>query len=330
MTSLNYNADTKHLFLEQCGWPGAQVEFLATDMSPRVYYRVHKDNQTAVLMEAEDSDTTKRFVCIANHLTDLGLSAPRIFYQDAIGKYTLIEDLGNNTFTNALKNGSEIEHELYTLAIDTLIELHKKSTVKPDFLEDYSTQVLLEETEIFIDWYWLALYQTEIDPFVKADFFVRWKTVFDVALKTPSTVVLRDYHVDNLMHLSNEKCGLLDFQDALWGPAVYDIVSLVEDARRDVAEDLSIKLWEQYLDTIPTNQHSDIRTAGNIISAGRHVKIIGVFTRYAMRQGKKHYLVHISRLWRLIERCFGDPALKDVKDWFDTYVPPENRIIPRV
>ena len=125
-------------------------------------------------------------------------------------------------------------------------------------------------------------------------------------------------------------CGLLDFQDAVGGPASYDLVSLLEDARRDVPEGLRIAMTERYLAAFPELDRADFARSAAILAAQRNCKIIGIFTRLWRRDGKPAYLGHIPRVWRLLE---GDvrrePALRPIADWLDRHLPPELRHAPR-
>ena len=140
-----------------------------------------------------------------------------------------------------------------------------------------------------------------------------WLAAFPAVHAQPRTLVLRDYHVDNLMGLAGrdgvQACGLLDFQDAVAGPAAYDLMSLLEDARRDVGADLAADMLARYLGALPTLSQDEFMSAYAILGAQRHAKVIGIFTRLDRRDGKSNYLVHISRVWRLLEGALVHPAL---------------------
>ncbi len=144
--------------------------------------------------------------------------------------------------------------------------------------------------------------------------------------------MLRDYHVDNLMRIDGREgiaaCGLLDFQDAVTGPVSYDFVSLVEDARRDVPLALVDELRRRYLDGVPYIDANDFDRSCAILGAQRHCKVIGIFTRLCVRDGKPGYLDHIPRVWRLLETSLAHPALAGIAAWLDAHIPPAERIIP--
>jgi hypothetical protein len=140
------------------------------------------------------------------------------------------------------------------------------------------------------------------------------------------TLVLRDYHVDNLMLLAGRSgiaaCGLLDFQDALLGAAAYDLVSLLEDARRDIAPDLARAMLARYLAARPGIACDSLLTDYAVLGLQRSTKIVGIFTRLDRRDAKPGYLRHLPRLWRLIGRGLEHQALAPVAGWFDREVPP--------
>ena len=144
--------------------------------------------------------------------------------------------------------------------------------------------------------------------------------------------MLRDYHVDNLIRIDGRDgitaCGLLDFQDAVIGPVSYDFVSLAKDARRDVPRALVEELRRRYLDGVPHTDANDFDRSCAILGAQRHCKVIGIFTRLCVRDGKPGYLDHIPRVWRLLEASLAHPALAGIAAWLDAHIPTANRIIP--
>jgi N-acetylmuramate 1-kinase len=165
-----------------------------------------------------------------------------------------------------------------------------------------------------------------------AEYLALWLEVLPQAALPSPTLVLRDYHADNLMLLHGraglQSCGLLDFQDALRGAASYDLVSLLEDARRDVSADLRAAMTERFLTAFPEIDRGLFRRSAAILAAGRNAKIIGIFTRLWRRDGKPQYLDFIPRVWRLLEGDLREPALRRVRAWFDRHLPPAVRRIP--
>jgi aminoglycoside/choline kinase family phosphotransferase len=157
--------------------------------------------------------------------------------------------------------------------------------------------------------------------------------VLPLAKGTPETLVLRDFHVDNLLVLKDRPgvaaCGLLDYQDAVIGPAAYDVVSLLEDARRDISPTLTAEMLDRYLAAFPEQDRDAFAASYAVLGAQRSCRIVGVFTRLLVRDGKPRYLPHIPRVWRWIEQDVRHPALAPLKEWLDTHIPAADRRIPQ-
>src|SRR5690606_23666403 len=212
----------------------AERRVLAADASFRRYDRLARDGERAVLVDAPPpQENVKIFHHIAECLLDVGLSAPRPLAMDAEAGSLLLEDFGDRTFTRALKAGAD-EVELYRLATDTLVALHQRWGTEDAGLPPYDAERLLAEAALLVDWF-LPATTGRPTPAVQRDaYLAAWREVLPAMLAVPHKLVLRDYHVDNLMVLEGRenvaRCGLLDFQDAVIGPIIYDLVSLLEDA----------------------------------------------------------------------------------------------------
>lgn len=324
-------------FLARHGRGDAAVTLLAGDASFRKYYRVATpDHGIEVLMDAPPpQENVRPFLAIARHLTAHGFSAPRIFAEDAEAGLLLIEDLGDGTYTRLLGAGQPPEEELYALAVDTLAELHRLAP--PAGVPRYDLDKLLTEAALLTDWFVPATQgEDTLGLEARAGYLAAWRDALQAAYATPQdlVLVLRDYHVDNLLLLPERAgtaaCGLLDFQDAVVGPGAYDLVSLVEDARRDIDAGLAERMTARYLSAFPEVDAAAFRRTMAVLGAQRHAKVIGIFTRLCRRDGKPHYLRHIPRIWRLLERALErEPALGPVRAWLDRHVPPETRTIPQ-
>ncbi len=317
-------------FLEAHGWPRAAPTPLAGDASFRRYQRLEDGRRRAVLMDAPPPhEDVRPFAAVARHLRRLGFSAPEVLAEDAEAGLLLLEDLGDDTYTRLLA-GSGDEALLYRLAVDVLIDLHRRpeAEVVPQGLAPYDDTALLEEALLFTDWYLPAMVSRPTAPGVRDSYREAWLSLFPALHAQPRTLVLRDYHVDNLLWLAGRPgvaaCGLLDFQDAVAGPAAYDLVSLLEDARRDIDPGLAAAMLERYTAALPGFD----RAVYTVLGAQRHAKVIGIFTRLCVRDGKADYLVHIPRLWRLLERALEQAPLGAVADWFERHVPAATRGIP--
>jgi hypothetical protein len=244
----------------------------------------------------------------------------------------LIEDFGDGTFTRLLAKGED-EHALYAMAIDVLIALHRRfDAAQTPWLPPYDDTRLLNEAALLVDWYLPAITGQPTPAALRAEYLDLWRPLLPVARAVPDSLVLRDYHVDNLMRLDGRDgiaaCGLLDFQDAVLGPVTYDLVSLLEDSRREIAPDLISAMYARYAAAFPTIDRAALAASFAVLGAQRHCKVIGIFTRLCRRDGKPRYLAHIPRLWRLLDGNFRHPVLAPVKAWLDRNIPPALRRIP--
>lgn len=326
-------------FLAKAGWEGVAPVMLAGDASFRRYYRLSDGGRRAVLMDAPPPmEDIAPYIAVAEILRDLGLSAPEIYAEDREHGFLLIEDFGDDVYTRLLARGAD-EGALYALAVDTLAALHRAVAERGlPALPPYDAARLLDEAALLADWYAPNMLGGALPEEARDDYLARWRRVLPLAApplaaQNGPTLVLRDYHVDNLMLLPGRPgvraCGLLDFQDAVCGPASYDLVSLLEDARRDVPEDLRAEMTERYLASFPELDRAAFMRSAAILAAQRNCKIIGIFTRLWRRDGKPAYLAHIPRVWRLLEGDVGrETALRPIADWLDRHLPPEIRRVP--
>ena len=327
-------------FLSAHGWDGAKRGPMSGDASFRRYERLTLGQRKAMLMDAPPpGENVDAWVAVAWHLKSLGFSAPDIFAKDKKNGFLIIEDLGDETFTRVLDrvdDGADdaTEASLYALAVDVLIELHDIAPegALPPWLDDYDDAKLLDEALLLTDWTWPAVFGAAPADDVEGAYRDAWLESFTALRHQPRTLVLRDYHAGNLMVLDGRqgiaRCGLLDFQDALRGPAAYDLMSLLEDARRDIPGDLKAAMLARYYDGCGVPDRGDFEAAFSVLAAQRHAKVIGIFTRLCRRDAKPAYLVHIPRVWRLLEGALSHPALSLVAAWFENHFPPEKRIVP--
>lgn len=321
-------------FLDRSGWGGATRNPLSGDASFRRYVRLEGGPRPALLMDAPPPlENVAPFSRVARHLLALGFSAPEILAEDVEAGLLVIEDFGDATFNNALAEGGN-ETALYELAVDVLIKLHGNAPERavPSGLAPYDDEALLGEAFLLTDWYMPAVLDSLTLPRVRQSYAESWLQVFSHVHSQAPTLVLRDFHIDNLMILAAREgvssCGLLDFQDALAGAGAYDLMSLLEDARRDIDPDMANRMRARYKAAFPNLDHIQFDNAFAVLAAQRHAKVIGIFTRLWLRDGKPGYLVHIPRLWGLLERALEHPALEPVANWFAANLPPQNRGAP--
>jgi aminoglycoside/choline kinase family phosphotransferase len=315
-------------FLEKSGWAGADIKPLAGDASFRRYDRVMLEGKRAVLMDAPpEFEDTRPFVAIAEYLVGIGLSAPLIYASDFEQGFLLLEDLGDDLFKTALEKDIKREQGLYDQAV---LELVKLNNIPYKKILDYSggnykvptydVQRLLSEIDLFTDWYYPALMGKRM-PIDKREFFRDLWTSLLRKLGTPDEcLVLRDYHAENLLELENGQIGMIDFQDAVIGHSAYDLVSLLQDARRDVDPRIEELMITKYAKALGRDEQQ-FREQYAILGAQRNMKIIGIFARLSLRDGKNNYIAYLPRMWGLLERCLLHPVLKDIKEWVDRELP---------
>jgi N-acetylmuramate 1-kinase len=306
-------------FLNTAGWGNAVSETLTGDASVRKYFRLRRDRQTAVLMDASQIlDSVPPFVRINEHLQSLGLSAPKILARDEERGYLLLEDFGDDLFSRQLEKAGDAEM-LFSLAIDVLIALHQHPRAIPGDLREYHPEQMLADIELFLDWC-----TPEISGAGREEFRAVWREVLPLAHEVPASLLLRDYHVANLMWLPARdgvrQAGLLDFQDAYQGPITYDLVSLLEDARHDVPDRLREKMVARYLARSPALYWKVFETSMAILAALRHTRVLAIFERLSRHESKPHYKqLHSPRVERLLQRALRHPVLAGVKRWMERY-----------
>jgi aminoglycoside/choline kinase family phosphotransferase/GTP:adenosylcobinamide-phosphate guanylyltransferase len=346
-------------FLGSAGWGDAACEPLTGDASARKYFRLRKQNRSAILMDASRVlDSVAPFIRIGEHLRQFGFSAPEIFSRDEAAGLLLLEDFGDATFAQLLEKRScdapsqnvsatppsrdldsraitgdgaspaptatrasqlRAAEELFALATDFLVALHRHPRAVPENQRPYSPEQMLADLELFLEWR-----TPDISAAAKEEFRDAWRAALPLAHRVPETLLLRDYHVANLMLLPERagvrQAGLLDFQDAYRGPVTYDLVSLLEDARRDVPDDLREKMLSRYAAQFPALDKNVFETSLAVLAALRHTRVIAIFERLARRDGRTEYRrLHSPRVEGLLQRALRHPALDAVKHWMNRH-----------
>jgi len=313
-------------FLHRAGWAGAGVEPLAGDASFRRYFRLRKAGETALLMDAPPPREDPRpFLAVAEWLAAHGLRPPRILAAEAGAGLVLLEDFGTRRMRDHLDAVPADEQAAYEGAIATLVALAK---LPAGPWPAYDMAEYIREVRLFTEWFCPARGLAVDAPGWEA----AWQAVLTPLLprQAAPVTVLRDYHAENIMLLADGAGseggaqGLLDFQDALAGHAAYDLVSLLQDARRDVPPALEAAMLARYLAATGAPE-ADFRADYARLGAQRNAKIIGIFVRLWRRDGKPRYLGLIPRVWALLERDLAHPALAPVAQWFAAHIPPAIR-----
>lgn len=338
-------------FVERSGFSKNTFQPLAGDASTRSYMRVQSNSSKAILMIAPPNaeaaacppaaskaererlgynamarlagPNLSAFVEIANVLRSNGLAAPEIYAVDLKLGLALTEDLGDELFARIATSTNETE--LYELAVDGLVLLHQQIETAPatsEFtIQDYDKLAYRTEASLFTEWYWPLFHGAE--PI--SDLVEEFIAIFDDLLSelaAPSTLVLRDYHAENLLFLPDrtgiERLGLIDFQDALMGSRAYDLVSLLEDARRDVSPHLQDAMIEKYCCSIESSKGLSVEQFQKeyaILALQRNAKILGVFARLAKRDGKTRYLELLPRVEAHFKRDLARPEAATLKNF---------------
>lgn len=318
--------DGVEAFLDSAGWTGCAIEPLAGDASFRRYFRIRRGDHCAMLMDAPPpNENPEPFLRAAKWLDANGMRAPRILAEDAARGLVLLEDFGLARMRDYLDQWQDDEREVYRAAVDVLVDLHR---LPPGPFVDYGMAEYQREAKLLIDWYCPAQNLYVDGP----GYAEAWEQVLKPLLprQRPGVTVLRDYHAENIMLLGElHKQGLLDFQDALIGHRAYDLVSLLQDARRDVSSELEAEMFDHYL--LKSGLNAGEGPAEEFLAdyarlgAQRNAKIVGIFVRLWKRDGKPRYLDLIPRVWALMERDLMHPALAPVAAWFDANIPAELR-----
>jgi hypothetical protein len=341
-------------FLAEAGFSDARRQRMAGDASIRSYARLVRDDGVVILMNFPrrpdglaiyDSKTysaavhlaqdVKPFVAIANGLRVRGLSAPSIHHADLDAGFLITEDFGSEGFIEGDPPQPIVER--YETAVDVLAALHRKTLpevlpLAPQItyaIPTFDIDALLVETGLMLEWY-LPDRSAEPTNNLRAEFVMLWRDLLGKLAAVPKTWVMRDFHSPNLIWLGERsgisKVGIIDFQDAVLGPAAYDLVSLLQDARIDVPEQLELALLMRYIKTMHAADDS-FDPAGfaeiyAIMSAQRNTRLLGTFARLNRRDGKPQYLRHQPRIWTYLTRSLAHPVLSGLREWYSANVPP--------
>ncbi len=312
-------------FLARSGWSDATSAPLAGDASNRRYERLsHPRLGPAVLMDAppEKGEDVRPFVSVTRHLREAGLSAPEVLAEDAAAGLLLLEDLGDDLYARVCARDPSLEPCLYAAAIDLLAGFHRHPP--PAGLPPYDLAAYLAEAELITGWYLPAATGTGTPPDLAAEYRALITGLCAPLDPVRDVLVMRDYHAENLLWLPERtgigRVGLLDYQDALAGHPAYDLVSLLEDARRDTSPALQEAMIARYLAATGADPEA-FRLAYATLGAQRNLKIIGIFTRLWKRDGKPAYLDHLPRLWTHLARDLAHPALAPLKRWVTANLP---------
>jgi tRNA threonylcarbamoyl adenosine modification protein YjeE len=341
-------------FLDEAGYTEAKRQRMAGDASTRSYARLIRDDGVVILMNSPRrpdgpaiydgqsysaavhlAEDVKPFVAIAGGLRARGFSAPSIHHADLDAGFLITEDFGSTGFVEG--DPPQPIAERYEAAVDMLAALHRQALpevlpLAPQIsypMPAFDTDALLVEIGLMLEWY---LPDRGVEPTsnMRAEFVTMWRELLSKPAQAPKTWVMRDFHSPNLIWLDERsgtsRVGIIDFQDAVLGPAAYDLVSLLQDARIDVPEALELALLTRYIkarraadDTFDPAGFAELYV---IMSAQRNTRLLGTFARLNRRDGKPQYLRHQPRIWTYLSRSLAHPALSRIRQWYSANVPP--------
>ena len=273
----------------------------SSDASFRRYFRVRFDEQTLIVMDAPpDKENSHPFIEIATYLESMGVNAPHVLSKDFTQGFFLLSDLGQQQYLEVLnKNNAD---ELYQDALHTLQAIQLQGKQFSEKLPLYNKQLLLNEMLLFQEWYLARHLDIKLTKQQHEIFFATHSLLIDSALQQPQVFVHRDYHSRNLMYIRDEgNPGVLDFQDAVYGPVTYDLVSLLRDCYIAWPDEVVEKWVFKYLhDLQKCDMCKDVSERQFLMwfdwmGVQRHLKATGIFARLNYRDNKPGYLGDIPR-----------------------------------
>ena len=309
-------------FVADAGWADARVVTLAGDASARRYFRLAGAQGSAVLMD-DPSGACAPFAAMTDWLRGHGFGAPAILAQDQGAGLLLVEDLGDDLVARVLERDPGMAPVIYDRITDLLVDLHRHPV--PGFVAPLDGPTLAEQVGLFAEWYPQAAGANggeEIAPLIA-------RLHADLATDLPLVLSLRDFHAENLIWRGDAPLGLIDYQDAVACHPAYDLVSALQDARRDVDPAIEAACIARYLAT--TGMDPDrFRAAYALLGAQRNLRIMGIFTRLCIRDGKTRYLDFMPRVWGYIARNLAHPALAPLAQAVAALPAPDAAIIERI
>jgi aminoglycoside/choline kinase family phosphotransferase len=301
---------------------GYRVEKIEGDASTRQYYLIKSNFNQFILMDSsQDPAAYHNFIKLADFLRGIGLRAPQIHSQDDENYMLIEESFGSQSLNKSLQAEPDREKELYDLTIQVLVKIHE-SEIPQGLVKTYDETMFLTGVETFLDWYAKRQITEEDFAQARAELLAVFTTLWGQLENFRNVLVLKDYMADNIFIMDDyeglEKICLIDFQDAVLGSPAYDLVSLLDDARRDVSPELEAFAIERYL------EYSDVEPDAfeidyHILGIQNNLRIIGAFYRLKYRDDKEKYLQFIPRMWNYVNKNLNHPTLSAVKQWFKKY-----------
>lgn len=309
-------------FLSDAGWGNATIEPLAADMGLRRYFLVKKDKQHALLMDMSRAGILEiglpEFIKIDEFLRTNEVNAPKIYHHDSHNGLALIEYFGQTSFGDALKQGKD-RRAIYRKATEILVKI--KSAAKENTLNlvPYKKTLIWDRLPQFVDYYMPVASDCEASEKIHEEFQTVWKTIEASLPPCPNTMCLADYHLENLMWCDGQTpdYGVIDFQDAFWGAAPYDLLNLLEDARVSVPDEIKQEMKILYCANMSDEERAAFHDWYVMMSAQFHCRVIGLFIKFAKEGRGNQFLQHIPRLQNYLKDEIQNPVLKPLKDFIE-------------
>lgn len=311
-----------------CGLKNYKLEGLVVDGSTRQYFRVwHEDGKSSVLMDDAVGRRIKEFVELSDFLRRHGVHAPEVYFKDFENNFLLIEDLGNADFGTILNDDNEAD--LFKLAVDALLKIYHIKE-RPACVKDMDEQVILNDFNLFLDWYMPGSKGKSLTECQRKEFRYLIEENMEMAFKAPSALVMWDYHVNNvMMPPESEECAIIDFQDAMWGPSLYDLASLIEDERREIKPETRQAMKDYFFNNISGVSREDFEDAYAYMALLRHMRVLGRFTTLITVTKKPWYAKYIPHALDLLKETLKYPKFAKLKAWLDKNFPESERGLPK-
>ena len=362
---LTGRAEARAAFLAAAGLADSRREPVAGDASTRAYERLHRpDGSTLILMDAPPAaeslsaganaspqermalgynamtrlaaGRTDAFAAVAGWLRGRGLSAPEVVGLDARAGFAVLEDLGDQLFVRRLAGGEDAS-AVYGAAVDLLaaLQCEPPPTTLPGPAGDwpllpYDVLALRTGVDLFLEWWPRLVGLPPVDEAAGAEWVELWAPVLERGEAGATVFVHRDYHAENLLWLPERagvaRVGLLDFQDAVRGHPAWDLLHLLQDARRDVAPELEAAMLDRFLSLRRGLDREAFLADYAALGALNAARILGpVFARQIVLFGRVKYRAFLPRTWRALERDLAHPGMASLERWFDRHIPADRR-----
>src|ERR1700722_10003698 len=297
-------ADLTRWVFEDLGFAGSQIAPASVDASFRRYFRVTRDADTYIAMDAPpEKENLEPFLKVARILLGIGLNVPVVLAQDRKRGFLLLSDLGKRQYLDELAAEGAAQR-LYADALGALSAMQLADPGAMGGLPHYDRAMLMREMELMPEWFLGRHLGLQISAAERGMLNRLFDALAHTALKQPATFVHRDYHSRNLLVTEDNNPGILDFQDAVWGPVTYDLVSLLKDCYvawpAPRVRKWALEYREQLLAKVfPLNLgESEFIRGFDLVGLQRHIKVLGIFARLYYRDGKSQYLKDLPRVLR--------------------------------